>query len=43
MLWITAMARHRHDLPEYMDAELAHLQDLLRQKETAASYARRRS
>lgn len=29
------MAQHRDDLPEYMDTELAHLQELLRQKETA--------
>lgn len=27
------MARHKNDLPDYMDAELAHLQELLRQKE----------
>ena len=38
------MARHRHDLPEFMDAELAHLQELLRQKEvgaTAVAFRRR--
>lgn len=33
------MAKHRHDLPEYMDAELAHLQDLLRQKESGGAAA----
>lgn len=31
------MALHRNDLPEYMDTELAHLQDLLRQKEAGIS------
>lgn len=28
------MAKHRNDLPQYMDQELEHLQDLLRQKES---------
>lgn len=28
------MALHKNDLPDYMDAELAHLQELLRQKES---------
>ena len=27
------MAQHKDDLPEYMDTELAHVQELLRQKE----------
>lgn len=36
------MARHRDDLPEYMDTELAHLQDLLRQKEASITVRPRR-
>lgn len=32
---LSEMARHKHDLPAYMDAELQHLQDLLREKEHA--------
>ncbi|MBE6436292.1 MAG: hypothetical protein IKC90_09155 [Akkermansia sp.] len=28
------MAKHKNDLPEYMDTELEHLQELLRQKES---------
>ena len=30
----TQMARHKADLPDYMDHELEHLQELLRQKES---------
>lgn len=29
----TQMAHHKNDLPEYMDHELEHLQELLREKE----------
>lgn len=29
------MAQHKNDLPEYMDTELAHVQDILRQKENS--------
>ena len=36
------MARHRNDLPDYMDTELAHLQDLLRQKEASITLRTRR-
>lgn len=36
------MARHREHLPEYMDSELAHLQDLLRQKEASVTMRPRR-
>ena len=36
------MAKHRHDLPDYMDAELARLQELLRQKESSGAAAFRR-
>ncbi len=36
------MAQHRNALPEYMDAELAHLQDLLRQKEASITERPRR-
>ena len=31
------MALHKNDLPDYMDAELAHLQELLRQKESGSA------
>ncbi len=31
------MARHKNDLPQYMDTELEHLQELLRQKEHGAT------
>lgn len=33
------MARHHDNLPEYMDHELAHLQDLLREKENSVAHA----
>ena len=33
------MAQHRNDLPDYMDHELAHLQELLHQKETGLTPA----
>lgn len=36
------MAQHRNDLAGYMDAELAHLQDLLRQKEASVTLRQRR-
>ena len=36
------MACHRDDLPDYMDAELAHLQDLLRHKEARVTLRPRR-
>ena len=36
------MARHRENLPEYMDAELEHLQELLRQKEASITLRTRR-
>ena len=36
------MARHKKDLPEYMDSELEHLQELLRQKEAHVTVRPRR-
>ena len=36
------MARHRENLTEYMDSELEHLQELLRQKEASITVRPRR-
>lgn len=33
------MSRHRDDLPQFMDEELARLQDLLREKETRGGFS----
>lgn len=38
----TQMALHRDDLPQFMDEELAHLQELLRQKEASITIRPRR-